>query len=183
MKIFIRSIVIICSILVGFFANAQKGKVKKWQFSAGAEVLFPETSIRNSLNTGFGFSAEAEYDFTEHTGVTINATFGNLTAKKNIVGSPFATELSNLQIFALKPGFRYYLGNFYTTGEAGVAFLKGEIDDTRFTFTIGLGDKIAINKSSFLDVSVRHETWVGNVGFLGANGNPSVIGLRVAYCF
>lgn len=140
--------------------------------SLGGELIFAESRLRNTHNTGFGATLKGEYVFAEHVAATLAGGYYLLPDKKSD-----AVTTQNLSAVPLKAGLRYYLGSFYASGETGVLFLTDYGSGASFLWSGGIGDKFAIGRRVF-DIGVRHEAWasVNNI-------NTAIVALRVAYEF
>jgi hypothetical protein len=154
---------------------AQANKKESFSINFGPEVAFPESALRTTHKAGFGGSIKAEYTFGKHLSATVNSgllVFQGRGYFENSVLQPKAYK--NLTAIPLKAGLRYYIGNFYAAGEAGMVFLNNYTNTSRPAVSIGLGDKIKIGQGK-IDISLRQEFWFGNPN----NLNMAV--LRVAY--
>lgn len=154
---------------------SQANKKSSFSINFGPEVVFPETFLNNTHQLGFGGSFKGEYTFGKHASVTIN------TGLLVIRGRNYFDDVvlqrrkyENLTAIPVKAGLRYYIGNFYISGEAGIVFLQDYINTTRPIASIGLGDKIRLG-SGKLDISLRQEFWISST----SNLNLAV--LRAAY--
>lgn len=154
---------------------AQANKKESWSLNAGPEVLFPEGDFRGTHNTGLGGSVKLEYTFGKHLSATINtglSIFSGRADLSNPLGSP--RDFRQLRAIPVKAGTRYYLGNFYMQGEAGVVFTDGFINAGAAVFSLGVGDKIRIGGNK-IDLSARQELWTWN------SGNLYMAVIRIAY--
>ncbi len=154
---------------------AQANKKESFSINFGPEVAFPESALRTTHKAGYGGSIKAEYTFGKHISATVNSgllVFQGRGYFENSVLQPKAYK--NLTAIPLKAGLRYYIGNFYAAGEAGMVFLNNYTNTSRPAVSIGLGDKIKIGQGK-IDISLRQEFWFGNPN----NLNMAV--LRVAY--
>jgi len=162
-------------LLILFFVNnvcvAQAYKIKTLSGSVGAEVIFPESKLSATNNTGGGFALKGEYIFSQHTSTTISGGYCFMAGKNKL-------NIKNPDISAipLKLGARYYLGSFYGAGEVGAIFFRGDNSSTGLSYSLGLGDKINLGSNVF-DISLRHEGWST------ADISRGIIGLRVVYEF
>lgn len=152
-------------------SSAQANKPRTFSLNFGPEASFPETKLRQTHLTGFGFSVKSEYTFGKHGSVIANVGFNSFEGKSPGIITP---KYQRLNAIPIKTGLRYYIGNFYLQGETGLVFLNGFRDETRPLFSIGAGDKIKIGRR-YLDISVRQENWLKN------NNNLNAAVLRVAY--
>ena len=154
---------------------AQANKKHSFSINFGPELSFPETALGKTHNTGYGGSFKAEYTFGKHGSVTINSGLsvfkGNGYFDDILI---LQKEYKSLTAIPVKAGLRYYVSNFYATGEAGVVFLSKYLNTSRPVVCFGIGDKIKIGYSK-LDISLRQEFWLGSPKSL----NMAV--LRVAY--
>ena len=145
-------------------SHAQANKIKSFSLNLGPEVSFIETNLRKTHRVGYGASIKGEYTFGKHGSATINTGLSYFEGK--------STE--SILAIPVKAGARYYLGNFYAAGEAGVVFLSKYFNETRPVFSIGMGDKFRVGAGK-VDISLRQEFWVGNPNTI------SVAVLRVGY--
>lgn len=150
---------------------AQANKPRTFSLNFGPEVSFPETDLRQTHLTGFGFNVKSEYTFGKHGSVIVNGGFASFEGKSPGIIVP---KFARLTAVPIKTGLRYYFGNFYLQGETGLVFLNGFRNEARPLFSIGAGDKIKIGRK-YLDISVRQENWLKN------NNNLNMAVLRVAY--
>ncbi|MFM9909095.1 MAG: hypothetical protein ACKVOW_07095 [Chitinophagaceae bacterium] len=154
---------------------AQANKKGSFSINFGPEVSFIETSLRKTHNVGYGGSFKGEYTFGKHGSVTINSGLSVFSGKTYLEPvSSMPTDYKSIIAIPIKTGARYYFGNFYATGEAGVVFLSKYINTVRPVLSIGMGDKIKIGYGK-IDISLRQEFWLGNPNNLG------IAVLRVAY--
>jgi hypothetical protein len=154
---------------------AQANKKESFSLNFGPEVAFPESALRTTHKAGYGGSIKAEYTFGKHISATVNSgllVFQGRGYFENSVLQP--KTYKNLTAIPLKAGLRYYIGNFYAAGEAGMVFLNNYTNTSRPAVSIGLGDKIKIGQGK-IDISLRQEFWFGNPN----NLNMAI--LRVAY--
>ena len=154
---------------------AQANKKESLSVNFGPEVSFTESSFRTTHRAGYGGSLKGEYTFGKHLSATVNTgilVFQGRGYFENLVLQPKAYK--NLTAIPVKAGLRYYIGNFYAAGEAGVVFLNNYTNASRPVASIGIGDKIKIGQGK-IDISLRQEFWFGNPN----NLNMAV--LRVAY--
>jgi hypothetical protein len=166
-------------ILVIFFITStsivvfsQVGKKGDINASMGAEVIFPNSSLRNTHNIGTGLNAKGEYVFAKHASVTFSAGYNYLKGK-NENGKSF----KSIQSFPIKAGTRYYLGNFYAGAEVGVLVEQNFEAGKGMIFAISMGDEIITQRNgNSLDISLRYERW-------GTRVYSSIVGLRMAYEF
>lgn len=163
----ISVLVLLCSMAVAQPYN--KGTLS---VSVGGELLFPESKLRNTQNTGFGGTLKGEYVFAKHAAATVAGGYYLMSGKKS--GAATAASLSGLP---LKAGLRYYLGSFYASGEAGVLFLMDNGSGSSFLWSAGIGDKLTLNRRVF-DIGIRHEAWTSV-----NNTHAAVVALRLAYEF
>jgi hypothetical protein len=156
------------------FIYGQAGKIKSLNISTGAELVAPDASLlRQTHRAGGGISLKGEYVFANHSSFTLATGFLSLAGKK--VNN--TTTNKSFSAIPIKAGLRYYLGNFYISGECGIAFLQGFKQETALAYAFGLGDELFIfGNGNSLDISVRHEAWV-------KDGTRSIASLRLAYEF
>lgn len=155
--------------------TAQANKKESFSVNFGPEVAFTESSFRTTHRAGYGGNIKGEYTFGKHLSATVNTgilVFQGRQYFENLVLQPKAYK--NLTAIPAKAGLRYYIGNFYAAGEAGVVFLNNYTNASRPVASIGLGDKIKVGQGN-IDISLRQEFWFGNPN----NLNMAV--LRVAY--
>jgi hypothetical protein len=154
-------------------SHAQIGKLNSWNLSVGADVIYPENTFRKTHGWGYGATIKAEYVFAKHTSVTGSTGFYHLSPKTNIL-NPGREGVSGVP---LKLGGRYYLGNFYLGGDAGLLFQGGFKKNDGFVYSFFLGDELVTGKhGNSLDISIRHEAWVTDL-------TRAFVGLRLAYEF
>jgi hypothetical protein len=169
-------LLIICISLMPFGELfAQANKKESFSVNFGAELFGPENNFRTTHKTGFGPTIKAEYTFGKHLSATFNTGF-NYFAGKTVfeTGTSLRTDYKPLLAIPAKAGVRYYLGNFYFLGEAGLVVLSRHINSTNAAVSVGVGDKIKIGHNK-LDISARQEIWFNTP----KNFNMAV--LRVAY--
>jgi hypothetical protein len=146
----------------------QKGTLS---LSLGGELLASERRLSESHHTGGGATVKGEYVFGEHATATIVSGYYFMQGKNKAT-----INYENIAAVPLKAGIRYYLGNFYGTGEAGGLFLSNFNRGTSFVYSLGMGDKIKVN-NRVIDITLRHEAWV-------LRGNSrGLVALRVGYEF
>jgi hypothetical protein len=155
-----------------FSAFCQVGKQGSVNVSIGGEGLFPNSSLRQTHHPGGGLNIKGEYVFAKHTSVTSSIGYNYLAGKKSSV-----KRYENVKSIPIKAGLRYYLGNFYAMGEAGVLIERGFEAGQGIIFAVAMGDEIVRQANgNSLDISLRYERW-------GTRIYSSVVGLRVAYEF
>ncbi len=153
----------------------QANKSKSLSINFGPEVSFPETALRKTQNTGYGGSFKAEYTFGKHASATINSGVSFFKGRKYFDDVLLSQkEYQSLTAIPLKAGLRYYVSNFYASGEAGMVFLSRYLNTSRPVVSLGIGDKIKIGQGK-IDISLRQEFWLSNP----QNLNMAI--LRVAY--
>jgi hypothetical protein len=169
-------IMIICSSLLPVAALfAQANKKESFSVNFGAELFSPEGSFRATHRTGFGPTIKAEYTFGKHLSATFNTGFTYFKGKSVFeTGSLMRTDYKPLLAIPAKAGARYYLGNFYFSGEAGLVILTRHVNSANAALSVGVGDKIKIGHNK-LDISVRQEIW------FNTPKNFNIAVLRVAY--
>ncbi len=154
---------------------AQANEKESFSVNFGAELFGPERNFRTTHRTGFGPSIKAEYTFGKHLSATFNTGFSYFEGKSVFeTGTLLRTDYKPLLAIPAKAGVRYYLGNFYFLGEAGLVVLSRHLNSTNAVFSVGVGDKIKIGHKK-LDISARQEIWLNTP----RNFNMAV--LRVAY--
>lgn len=136
-----------------FSAAAQPYPKGTFTAAAGAELLVPLRPLNQQLNTGGGATLKGEYVFSRHTALTAATGYYRMGAKPSGQGI-------TLQGIPFKTGIRYYLGNFYAAGEAGLLLITSGGTRTSFLWSAGLGDKITWGRRT-IDLGVRHEGWPG----------------------
>ncbi len=134
-----------------FSAVAQPHPRGTFTAAAGLELLVPEYPLRQQLSAGAGATLKGEYVFSRHAAVTAASGYYRMPGRRALVA---------MQGIPLKAGIRYYLGNFYASGEAGILFLTAGDTRSSFLWSAGLGDKIRWG-SRTVDVGIRHEAWPG----------------------
>lgn len=176
MKKSVCPMLIICMSLVSFGELfAQANKKESFSVNFGAEVFGPESNFRGTHRTGFGPTIKAEYTFGKHLSATFNTGFTYFKGKSVFeTGALLRTDYKPLLAIPAKAGVRYYLGNFYFLGEAGLVVLNRYVNSTNAALSVGVGDKIRIGRNK-LDISARQEIWFNTP----QNFNMAV--LRVAY--
>ena len=155
---------------------AQANKQHTWSLNFGPEVIAPERIFSETHKIGLGGSFKGEYTFGKHSSVTLNTGLLVFNGKKKPEDFTVTDPGFYNKLFAipLKVGTRYYVGNFYFLGEAGAIFLNNYSNETRASFSAGLGDKIRIGRQK-IDISLRQEIW------LGKSEQLNMAGLRIAY--
>lgn len=160
-----------CFISTGLFG--QIGKIRTFNLSVGADVLYPENNFRKTHGWGYGATVKAEYVFAKHTSVTASTGLYSLAGKENILNPAGQNVLG----IPLKLGGRYYLGNFYLGGDAGLLLQSGFKKNEGIAYSFFLGDELITGKNgNSLDISIRHEAWV-------TDQTRAFVGLRLAYEF
>ncbi|MBL7748702.1 MAG: hypothetical protein JNM19_14795 [Chitinophagaceae bacterium] len=173
MKKFTVIIFILASFLLSTSLSAQIGKMNTWNLSLGADVIYPENNFRKTHGWGYGATVKAEYVFAKHTSVTASTGFYSLAAKTNILNPGGETVFG----VPVKVGGRYYIGNFYLGGDAGLMLQSGFKKNEGFVYSFFLGDELVTGKhGNSLDISIRHEAWVTDQA-------RAFVGLRLAYEF
>jgi hypothetical protein len=164
--------------LIGFMAigcmtgYGQVGKKGSINASTGVEILFPNSTLRNTHNIGGGVNVKGEYVFARHASVTVSAGYNYLNGKK-VNG----LKQEDIRSIPVKAGLRYYLGNFYAGAETGALFEQGFDAGRGIIFAVAMGDEIITQTNgNSLDISLRYERW-------GTRVYSSIVGLRVAYEF
>ena len=146
----------------------QKGTLS---LSMGGELLVAEKRLSQSHHTGAGATLKGEYVFGKHATATLVSGYYYMQGKNK---APIDYE--NISAVPVKAGLRYYFGNFYGTGEAGVLFFSGFNQGSSFVYSLGMGDKLKLN-NRVIDITLRHEAW-------RMQGNSrGLIALRVGYEF
>jgi hypothetical protein len=164
-------LLIIYQVAISIVLIAQPYQKGTFSVSAGAEALFAESKLSQSHKTGGGASIKGEYVFGKHTSATLASGFYFMNGKNTGL-----LQHQNIAAIPLKGGVRYYFGNFYGSGEVGAIYFTDFSKGTSFVYSVGLGDKIAIN-TRVIDIGLRHESWT-------RNGNTnSVIAFRLGYEF
>ncbi len=173
-----KKIFIVCFLL--FFGykeiNAQANKKHSFSMNFGPELFVPETNFFSTHKVGGGLSIKTEYTFGKHASATFNTGVTFLNGKQRFENfiSPSPTFYKSISVIPLKMGGRYYIGNFYFLGEAGLILNLNNSLPTQTAFSAGIGDKIKIGHQK-LDLSLRQELWMANRDQL----NMAV--LRIAY--
>ncbi len=166
-------IFILASCFLSTGLSAQIGKMKTWNLSLGADVIYPENNFRKTQGWGYGATVKAEYVFAKHTSVIASTGFYSLSGKTNILNPGGETVFG----VPIKVGGRYYIGNFYLGGDAGLLLQSGFKKNEGFVYSFFLGDELVTGKSgNSLDISIRHEAWV-------TDQTRAFVGLRLAYEF
>ncbi len=137
--------------------------------AAGAEALFPLRPLNQQLSAGAGATIKGEYVFSRHTAFTLASGYYWMPGK---------STLPALQSIPLKTGIRYYLGNFYASGEAGLLLITSGGTRSSFLWSAGLGDKIRWG-SRTVDLGIRHEAWPGFFSRSGIIAARAAIELEV----
>lgn len=119
--------------------------------AAGAELLLPLRPLNQQQSAGAGATIKGEYVFSRHSAVTLASGYYWMPGKSVIPA---------LQGIPLKTGIRYYLGNFYAAGEAGMLIITSGDTRSSFLWSAGLGDKLRWGRRT-VDLGVRHEAWPG----------------------
>ncbi|MCX6316655.1 MAG: hypothetical protein NTW29_05165 [Bacteroidetes bacterium] len=153
--------------------SAQIGKLHTWNLSIGADLAYPENTFRKTHSWGYGSTIKSEYVFANHTSVTGSVGFYQFSSKTNLL-NPGGERLTGVPI---KLGGRYYFGNFYLGGDAGLLLQGGYKKNEGFAYSFLLGDELITGKhGNSLDISFRYESWVTEI-------RRSFVGLRLAYEF
>lgn len=142
----------------------------------GPEIFVPERDFWATHKAGGGLSIKTEYTFGKHASATFNTGITFLNGKQRFEDftSPSPTFYKSITALPLKLGSRYYIGNFYFLGEAGIIVNLNNSLPTKVAFGAGIGDKIKIGYQK-LDVSLRQEMWTAN------KENLNMAVLRIAY--
>lgn len=163
-------------VIVLFFTSSSLAQVNKfhtWNMSTGVDFLYPENNFRKSHSWGYGATFKAEYLFAKHTSVILSAGYYTLTGKATLV-NPAGKSVTGIPV---KAGGRYYFGNFYLGGEAGLLWQTGFRPNTGFLYSFFVGDELISGKNgNSLDITVRHEAWV-------TDQTRAFVALRLAYEF
>lgn len=156
------------------FSEAQINRGRKWNFSIGANYLYPENNFKKTHNGGFGATLKAEYLFLKHLSLTLSSGVYSLDGKTSLLNPDGRSATGT----PLKAGLRYYFGNFYLGGEGGVLYQHGFKPGSGVLYALSIGDEIITNRrnSNSLDISFRHEAWV-------TDKTRAFIGVRLAYEF
>lgn len=153
--------------------KAQIAKLHSWNLSIGADLIYPENSFRKTHGWGYGATVKGEYVFAKHTSVTASVGAYRLSPKTNML-NPGG---ESVQSIPFKLGGRYYLGNFYLGGDAGLLLQGGFRKNEGLVYSFFLGDELVTGKNgNSLDISIRHEAWVTDI-------TRAFVGLRLAYEF
>ncbi|MEO8116090.1 MAG: hypothetical protein ABI653_00490 [Bacteroidota bacterium] len=157
----------LCSLVIGFAANAQTPEKKEMHSGAtlgiGIEGALPLGDLKITSNFGIGGSLKGCFPVGNSGDITLTAGYINFSAK-----SPF----TSLSLIPIKAGYRIRTtSGFYAEPQAGYGvFTKG--GGGGFLYAINAG---YLDKSGF-DVAARYEG-------ISNNGTISYIGLRVGYNF
>jgi hypothetical protein len=172
MKKIKKSLLMVTTLMgVSFIALCQPYQKGTFSASTGGEVLFTETKLSATHNTGLGATLKGEYLFGKHATATVVSGYYFMNGK-----TAESVDYENISAVPIKAGARYYLGNFYGAGEAGAIVFFGYNKGTGFVYSFGLGDKLKVS-SRVVDISLRHEAWVTD------GKTDAVIALRVGYEF
>jgi hypothetical protein len=176
MNYFIGKIMLLAALFfISQHGMGQANKSKSLSINFGPEISFPETALGKTHNTGYGGSFKAEYTFGKHASATINSGISLFKGNRYFDDVLLSQkEYKSLTAIPIKVGLRYYVSNFYASGETGMVFLNKYLNTSRPVVSLGVGDKIKIGQSK-IDISLRQEFWLGNP----QNLNMAV--LRVAY--
>ncbi len=155
---------------------AQANQKHTTSINFGPEFFAPE-NFRETHRVGGGLSVKAEYTFGKHASATFNTGLTYFAGKRQFEDftSPIPKKYTPIIAIPLKAGGRYYIGNFYLLGEAGVIVMTNFSNTTKAVFSAGLGDKIKIGRK-YIDISGRQEIWLGK-----NNEQYNMAVLRVAY--
>lgn len=146
-------LIAVCAVLLSLTAVSQPYKKGTTSVSLGGELLVPERSLNKSHLTGAGTTIKGEYVFGEHSTATIASGYYFMNGKKTA-----SVHYEDVSAIPVKGGLRYYLGNFYGSGEAGAIFLSDFNRGIGFVYSVGLGDKIRVG-NNMVDITLRHEAW------------------------
>lgn len=152
---------------------AQAPSKHSLNLSVGPELSFPEKRFSRTHGRGIGGSLKLEYVFGKHAAVTLNTALLNVWGK-TLTNNSLTEEQPDLMMVTVKPGLRYYVGDVYVAGEAGIGFLQNQMGGNGFVYSVGIGDKIRIGETT-LDVGLRHEGWQVT-GF-----RPGLVVFRLAF--
>ncbi len=168
-----KKTLLLVTLLMGltFIAISQPYQKGTLSVSMGGEVLFAERKLSATHHTGAGATVKGEYVFGKHASATLVSGYYFMQGKSKAL-----INNENISAVPLKPGLRYYFGNFYAAGEAGAIFFAGFNQGTGFVYSFGMGDKITLG-NRVIDIALRHESWVVN------RNTNSVIAVRVGYEF
>lgn len=139
-------------------AHSQVNNRKTWNFSVGADVIYPENTFRKTHSWGYGGTIKGEYLFDKHISLIFSSGLYALTGKTSLLNP----NGKNVMGVPVKAGLRYYLGDFYFGGDAGYLNQSGFESNNGFVYSFFIGDEIITNKrnKNSLDLSIRHEAWV-----------------------
>ncbi len=171
----VKTVLLVTLLFICQQGFSQANKQHSFSINFGPEAAITESYFRTTHRTGYGGSFKAEYTFGKHISATLNTgilVFGGREYFENLV--PQQKIYANVTAVPLKAGLRYYMGNFYATGETGMVFLNNYTKESRPLVGIGFGDKIDIGEGK-IDISLRQEFWFGNPN------NFNMLVLRAAY--
>ncbi len=175
-KLIHNTILIICLGLLPTIIRAQANQKHTTSINFGPEIFAPE-NFWDTHRVGGGISLKAEYTFGKHASATFNTGLTHFAGKRQFEDftSPEPKFYKPIVAIPLKAGARYYIGNFYVSGEAGIIVMTNFSNTTKAVFSAGLGDKIKIGRK-YIDISGRQEIWLGK-----NNEQYNMAVLRVAY--
>jgi hypothetical protein len=121
-KLIIYFAVVLFSQLLFLTVFAQANQKHSFSLNFGPEVFVPETDFWETHKVAIGGSVKVEYTFGKHASATFNTGITSFSGKSNVGNFLTPTPFTNASLLAipLKMGARYYIGNFYFLGEAGI---------------------------------------------------------------
>jgi hypothetical protein len=165
---------------VAAMAQTEQGKFK---FSIGLEAGYTAGMNVQRWNFGSGATAQAEYFLKDRISMTVMGGFigylGN-NADANY-------KYRSVNIFPVKAGIRFYLGeSFHIGGQLGAGFMGiGDSHSTAFAYSPIIGYNFKTNDDRSIDFSIKYDGYSYNQKDLPNTYGSSfaAVGLRVSYVF
>lgn len=151
-----KNILCILFLFAGFSsANAQMLKV-----GIGPELALPTGNAANISGVGVGGYLKFEQAIAEKFALTETAEFTNFFGKKFL-----GNRSQSLTYLPVKLGLKYFPSeNFYTEGQAGLAFPINNGGKSNFTWALGLGSFINTgNKNALFDFGLRYQVLTNTI--------------------
>lgn len=148
--------------------HAQKRIEYPLFISVSPDMIVPNAEFAETHRLGFGATATIGYKLNNNIAPVISYSYYLVPGVNK--------SIETLTASALKAGGRFYLGNFYLVGDAGVMFTNGYDNASRFIFGLGGGDEIKLNRRSKLDISAAYESF-------DTGRNNGIIAVRLGYTY
>ncbi|MBX9784453.1 MAG: hypothetical protein K2X48_14285 [Chitinophagaceae bacterium] len=163
-----RQLLIFIFIISFTAVKAQKSRDYPLFVTASPDLIIPNAEFAETHRVGYGASILFGYKLSNNIAPVVSYSYYLVPGINKSV--------KELSASLLKAGGRFYLGNFYLIGDAGMIFTSGYDNATRFVFGIGGGDEIKLGSRSKLDISAAYESF--NTG-----RNNGIFAVRLGYTF